>query len=202
MCGTPDLKNAAAIRQRSLYFGHIAAVLGILMWLSAGIVFPAVMALQIEGKFQLSHFLTFFASMAICGLIAAAYPYFLMTTLVMRVYFPALMSQAPVSEDEETRLQAVPSYFSVYLFLSVLVPFAGIALFLVSGVDLRANDVYAVTHKVALSALFVSGVLGFLAILRLSKWIQDDIKALSAAIHPPDVTSNMTEAVDALSSTV
>jgi serine/threonine protein kinase len=201
LSGRSDLNKVAAVRQRSLYYGHIAAVLGTLMWLSSGIVFPGVMRLQIP-DINYWHFLTFFASMAICGLIAAAYPYFLMTFLVTQVYFPALMSQAPVSEEEEGRLQSVPSYFWIYLFISVLVPFAGIALFLLGGVDLKATTPQANWHKAALGALIISGIFGSLAILRLSTWIQNDVKALSAAIHPLDVTSSMTETADALSSTV
>jgi eukaryotic-like serine/threonine-protein kinase len=199
--GLVDPKNTPAIRQRSLYYGHIAAALGTLMWFSSGVVFPAVMKLQLP-SLQGIHFLTFFASMAICGLIAAAYPYFLMTFLVTQVYYPALLHQAPVSEEEEMGLQAVPSYFWIYWSISVLVPFAGIALFFFGGTNLQANDDFVWWHKAAVGALIVSGAFGSIAILRLSKWIQDDVKALSAAIHPLDVTSSMTETADALSSTV
>ena len=100
--------SAQAARQ-ILFFGRFVSLLTLGMWSFAGLVFPVVMNLggQINGVFGFySHF---FMSLALCGIAAAVFPYFLLTALAVRIYFPAVVRHGLVPGPRWRDLPATPS---------------------------------------------------------------------------------------------
>src|SRR5262249_53886263 len=78
------------LRQNCLRLGHLAAGISLALWLVAAPAYP--IALQMEvGDVPASAYLHFVASLTLCGLIAAAYPFFGVSCLSVCSFYPALV---------------------------------------------------------------------------------------------------------------
>ena len=161
-------------RRRSFELGRFVTVLGITEWVIAGVAYPAAMH-GILGSLDAQWYVHFFASLLICGLLAAAYPFFLTTTLSLRAFVPGLMDDAPLNRDDAAQLSRLSAQSAWSLYLAGGVPAAGIMILLTTQ---EANDPHlALTLKI----LSVLGAVGFAFILRLSRSLQSDLDALTAA---------------------
>ena len=81
-----------------------------------------------------------------CGGVAAVYPYFLLTTLVVSVYYPCLVKPSMTDEGFDRRGDRLRRHGERYLYAAAVIPLMAIVL-LVSRSDLdAARDivVYAV----------------------------------------------------------
>jgi hypothetical protein len=115
------------------------------------------------------HFLT---SLVLCGLIAAAYPFFLIGFLASRVFLPSLYAEHVAGPQHITELEALVGRAATYLFIAGGVPALAITLLLTAGLQ-------SATPKFALVALSSVGALGFGAVLLLYRAMQRDSEALS-----------------------
>jgi serine/threonine protein kinase len=195
-------EEAIAMRRRSLSFGHIAAILGSLIWATAGIVFPLAVHLSMdhtEKPVDIFFYLHFLTSMVICGMISAAYPFFALTLLATKYYFPALLPFAPGTDEDDRRLDQLEDQAIWYLPVAFFPPIAGVAIF---AVMMNLNIPIKEEERPALMALVALGGIGFAVAYNLYRRIRAAVADLKAAVHPLDVTSSMTETADALSSTV
>jgi len=85
-----------AVRRRCLKLGNLAAGVSLLAWLLAGLGYP--LSLWLAGtRLPLSADLHFMASLALYGLIASAYPFFAVTFLAVRAFYPALVRSGTTS---------------------------------------------------------------------------------------------------------
>ena len=178
---SPEL--AIAVRLRAIRFGSISAFLGVLLWLTSGITFP----LSIQWMYPEMPgyvYLHFLASMTICGLIAAAYPFFGFTILMTRVFYPALLRVAPGTDADEDCLLRLASRTTPYLLTAGIVPLASMLLVVLTSGE--AN------HQVIL-ALIVSGLAGLVFAYMLYQKIRQDITALLIAVRPLDAANTETE---------
>ena len=191
-----DPHQIALQKVRAVRLGHIAAVSGIVLWLTSGIVFPASIHL-LSGHSSdgwLMIYAHFFASMSICGLIAAAYPFFGMTFLVTHVYYPALLAVDPGDEEEAARLTNLLRHCSFYLWIAGAVPLVGSLMIVLWGDSLQAEKTVAFWAQVV---LVVAGMAGsMLTTFVLFPRIRDDISALVGAIRPLSMNHSGTESVD------
>jgi eukaryotic-like serine/threonine-protein kinase len=176
-----------AARLRLPRIGHLSAGLGILLWLTSGIAFPLLIGL-FGGEVDRDHYFHFFASMMVCGLVAAAYPFFGATYLVTHAYYPALLSRAAGSEADEARLLGLARSSAPYLLVAGGVPLLGTLLMVVSGSD----------QRLFLVLLILAGILGLVGAYLIYQRIRDDIAALVIAVRPVESASTMTETVGGL----
>jgi serine/threonine protein kinase len=179
------LKQRAAIpaaergcaRRFALRLGFYVALLGTTEWLTAGPIFP--LGFHLMGGFVPAEgWIHFFFSMAICGLIAASYPYLLITLLGTRVYFPALLESDAPDESDRKSLQLVGKVSHVFLATSAAVPLLGVLL--ISTMSATAQTA-AGGQQVILSTLSLVGVLGFLLAFWLYRQIHRDLALLDRA---------------------
>lgn len=196
-------EEAIAMRRRSLSFGHIAAILGSIIWATAGVVFPLAIdrCLEHDPKepIDIFFYLHFLTSMVICGMISAAYPFFALTLLATKYYFPALLPCAPGTDVDDEHLKRLEDQSFPYLIAAVAPPAIGLFILILMMVMGKEMGFW---EKSALVGLFVLGAIGYVVALIMYKRIVAAIADLKAAVHPLDVTSSMTETADALSSTV
>lgn len=161
----------AAARQRSLRLSRFVTALGITEWLIAGMAYPIALNSitdGLEAKWQ-AHL---FTSLLVCGLVAAAYPFFLTATLAIRSYLPALMHQESLSRDDLADLRRLSDRSVWSLYLAGGVPAAGIMILLTTQ---EAGDPRS---AFALKVLSLLGAVGFAVTLNLAKSLQSDIEAL------------------------
>ncbi len=178
----PTAEAAAALRERALSLGRITAVVGIALWSVAGIVYPV--AIRLGGADLVWHdFLHFVASLAVGGLIAATYPFFAITWLATRAYYPALLRAGEVNPTdadgaaESRRLVELERMTWRYLVLAASLPMFGVTLMVTLG--------GATGSRLLLAVLSLTSMAGFGLIYLVARAVQRDLSALAEIAAGP-----------------
>lgn len=124
--GTPS----SSARQRALLLGHGIALIGILSWVLAGILYPLLLELMTDAV-NAEGTLHFFASLVLCGLVAAVFPFFSMTEYSLRRIYPGLGGSA--EEADRTTLLRLRQLAGAYLLAAGGVPLLSITLLALTG---------------------------------------------------------------------
>jgi serine/threonine protein kinase len=161
-----------AARLRSLRLSRFVTTLGITEWIVAGMAYPVALHLIVGGLNPISQ-VHFFGSLLICGLLAAAYPFFLTATLTIRSWIPALLRHDWLNADDVARLQRLSNQSAWSLYLAGGVPAVGIMILLTT--QEATDDPHSDFPLRVLSAL---GAVGFAFVLSLSRSLHNDIEAL------------------------
>jgi hypothetical protein len=155
------------LRAFALMIGLYAALLGTVEWFTAGPLFP--LGFHLSGGHVPPHgWLHFFASMTISGLIAAAYPYLLITLLGTRVYFPALLGATAMEASDGKLLARTAVLSQLFLVMAAAIPMLGVTLAAFS----RSAE------QAVLGTMSLVAIIGFLFAFWLYYNIQRDIRRL------------------------
>ncbi len=165
--------NADLIRQRCLNLGNQLALLAATEWLIAGIVYP--IALNQRGAPLTTHlYAHFFLSLALCGAIAAMYPFFLITWISVRAYYPRLLSANLIPVSDVESLRSIHRMTWRYLALAAALPLVGVMLF----VFLTEGQ-----ERWVPGLLSVTGLLGFIFLFAVARSLQNSLSLLAEAIE-------------------
>lgn len=162
----PPLRERAV--HRVLLFGHFVAMVLLLLWSASGAAFPLAIAWGSPLEEGWGFHLHFFTSLAICGLAAIVYPYFLITSLVTRYGVPALVRNEVVAGPAQEDLERLKKLNRVYLALAGLVPLLALLLLAVTGSQ----------QSWALIVASGAGLVGLAAMFWLENQIGLDLEAL------------------------
>jgi hypothetical protein len=155
-----------------LRLGHITAVICVACWLAAGTVWPTTLRIVAgHAPEGLPIYINFVGSFVVCGLIAATYPYFLVTYRVVRVVYPALLGPDGPGPTDGPALRRVARELGVYRVLAAAIPLVAVGLIVALGV----ND----ETRIAVGILAVTGVAGTLMAFVLESRIRADLQALT-----------------------
>jgi serine/threonine protein kinase len=111
-----------------LLFGRFVSMLVLALWTVSGIAFPILVGpAAVEGR-SMSFVMHFFASLAVCGCAAMAYPYFLITAMSTHYFLPAMVRRGALSGPTPADLERVAWYNRLHLALAALVPLLGVML--------------------------------------------------------------------------
>lgn len=161
-------------RLRSLKLSRFVTILGITEWVIAGMAYPTALYL-ITGYLTEVVSVYFFSSLFICGLLAAAYPFFLTATLTIQAYVPALLRGDRLTAGDMRGLDALSEQSARSLYLAGGVPTVGMIIIVATN---EGDDWYG---QSALWVLSILGAIGFGFMLSLSRSLQSDIEALKDA---------------------
>ena len=157
-------------RLRALSLGRITAGVCVACWLVAAIVWPTVLTGIVgppaSGTGLIVHFV---GSFIVCGLMAATYPYILVTFLCVRVVYPALLAKDGPGPTDGAAVRKVMRILDRYRVLAAAIPLAGVGL--ITGIG--------VTNPWAVGILSVTGVAGTLMAFSLERQIRADLAALA-----------------------
>ena len=167
-------ETLAAARARSLNLGHMAAWIGVALWCVAGVAYPVSIHLA-AGTMPASGYMHFFGSLLICGLVAAAYPFFGVTWISLRMVWRCLVFDQLSAVDDRPRLEQLGRRAWGHFRVAMLVPLLGISTLLAMGSEAR----------MALAVFTAGGVAGVLALYPLCREMQDDVAALVEATGDP-----------------
>jgi hypothetical protein len=173
---TPGLDAPALeyLRRHSLDFADRMTWIAVGLWIACGVGGALLFTAQV-GVPPLPMWLLFLQSSFVCGLMAAAYTFFLMTLLVLRSIYPALIDPRR-DHDDEVELAAVSRRSGWYLLMAGGAPLVTMALMFLLGSDDRP----------ALVLLTFAGLVG----LAFSFWaygeIAADVTALIAGGRPAE----------------
>jgi serine/threonine protein kinase len=168
---SPPPDDLARLRRRALRLGTIVAGVCVACWVVAGVIWPVALRLAAgpppDGPAAYVHFVL---SLAVCGLIAGAYPYFLVTFLAVRVLYPAL---GPSPADGPTLLR-VERELGLYRAAATAVPLVAVALLASRGAS----------HPFAVAALSVAGLAGVAVAYVIEGRTRADLAALTDVPTP------------------
>ena len=162
--------------QQVLFFGWFISRLTLVLWSVSGLMFPVLMNMGEPIDGVLGFYSHFFMSLALCGIAAAVFPYFLLTALALRIYFPAIIRNGMVRGPRWHDLKNLKRLNLLHLALSAVVPMLGVLLVSAAGTNERAT------------LMIVSGVgiLGFAGMFALERYIDRNLDALEkVALETP-----------------
>ncbi len=172
----PAVDQLPALRRRTLKLGQLTAVIGIVGWIVAGFVYPASFHLAgIEVK--ASDYVHFMGSMALCGLIAAIYPFFGLTFISIRSLYGAFVQPGAMNKEDGALLEWLNRMTWVYLALAAALPMLGVVLLVSLGPE---------QSRWTLGILCTGGLFGFALAVWLARAIQNDLATLAHVVSPAD----------------
>jgi serine/threonine protein kinase len=163
-------------RVRSLFVGRITAAICVGCWLAAAVVWPTILWLKVgppePGTGLVVHFM---GSFVVCGLMAATYPFFLVTFLCVRVIYPTLLGRSGPGPNDTAALRGLERILVRYRAMAAAIPLAAVGL--LAGIG--------VVNEVAVTILSVTGVVGTLMAFVLEGRIRADLQALAEVPGEP-----------------
>lgn len=126
MPGVPT-ESLFSLRKRALQVSFVTSMICIVEWTLAGLAFP--IAMRAGGvDLGLGDFVHFVGSLALCGLIAAAYPFVGVTAMMVRAIYPPMLDFEDNAEADLKQLELVRSRSWVFFGLGFLVPMLAVLL--------------------------------------------------------------------------
>jgi serine/threonine protein kinase len=162
-------------RARCLRLGTFAAAVCVGCWVVAGFVWPITLeVMAAPPPHRAEVYLHFLTSLAICGLAAAAYPYFVVTFLAVRVLYPSHLGPDGPAAADKAGLWRIGRELGFYQAIATAVPLAAVGLLVWRG----TFDAFAFT------VLIVTGLVSIGVAYLLVGRIRADLAALSEAAEP------------------
>ena len=184
----PHPEPSVQLRARALGLGHLAAMISIAGWVAAAPVYPIAMSLWLDA-FPLSGWFQFVASLTICGLIAAAYPFFIISRVALRTWYPALLALSTGGSDDEAQLVRLTRRAGAYLLVAGGVPLIGLGLLVIAGVTGGGE-------RLVLGIMCGVGLAGLALAFWQYRETQRDVAALMSAALPEETSRVGGDSVD------
>ncbi|MBF6229053.1 serine/threonine protein kinase [Nocardia abscessus] len=172
-----DPQTLQRARRDALLMGDRAVAVAFSLWVLAGLIFP--LALQVStGDISARAIVHFFSSLVVCGAIAVAYPFFLLTFYMVRCIYPLFLRHGDISPADAVWLRGLDRRCNGYLAVAASVPLLAVA-----GVTfLPPSDIPSVIFAVRL--LCVGGILAFVGTYLLFRALEADLRALERVVDP------------------
>jgi hypothetical protein len=155
----------------ALTLGHFMARLALTLWVISGQAYPIGLHLALGDGVTVGTYIHFGLSLALCGMLAGTYPFFLVTMLGVRWFIPELIRREIIRGPRRIDLQKVHRLNRFYLMLTASVPLMGILLILLS-----AQSVVDNRHHLIIAS--ITGLAGFGLMFWLHRVIDEDLLAL------------------------
>ena len=172
-----DAQTLARARQDVLLGADRIAFIVLGAWLLAGVTTPILLQIISGQGLPLSAYVHFFASLAVCGAIAASYPFFLIAFYMVRSIYPMFLQHGDASDADARNLRGLDRRSNFYLAVAASVPLLGVA-----GVTFIAPaDIPSVI--VAVRVVCVGGIIAFIFAYRLFRLLEEDLRALERVVR-------------------
>ncbi|HUG90549.1 MAG TPA: serine/threonine-protein kinase [Planctomycetaceae bacterium] len=159
--------------RRCVALGHTSALIGVTLWAVAGVAYPVSIHLA-AGALNAPAYAHFLASLVLCGLISAAYPFFGASVIALRLLYPQLLGDDVPPPGDIHLLERLDHRASYYLALAVSVPL--VAMLVLAGMSFGS--------RWALIALSGGALVGFAMAYRWFRRLQADLAVLTHALSP------------------
>ncbi|MCE5288601.1 MAG: serine/threonine protein kinase, partial [Nocardiaceae bacterium] len=165
----------ARARSDSLITADRVAAVALGLWLLAGLLFPLTLELS-TGSIDWKAAFHFFASLAVCGSMAVAYPFFMVSFFVVRSLYPELLPYSRDTSGDRQKLASLRRRSVVYLCVAASVPLVG-----VTGLSfIPVADLPEMVLSVRI--LSIGGILAFIAAYYLFRQTEEDLSALQRVV--------------------
>lgn len=178
-----DEERLRWLRRRCLRMGHFGAMIGVVEWTVAGIAYPVALYLFAPVTMNWQSYVHFFPSLILCGLIVAAYPFFLVTWVMIRMVYPPLLQANLTEIDDSFELDLLSRRSTLYLWMAMSVPLLSVAMLVLIGPEQTgAPGTGRSFARIAMGILSFGGLLGVGLAFWLYRQLQGHIEALRPAV--------------------
>ncbi len=169
----------AQARSATLLLGDRTVVVVFSLWALAAITFPIIIELE-TGEVTVQVLVHFLFSLLVCGAMAVAYPFFLVTFYVMRCLYPIFLRHGDFGAAEALALRRLARRCTTYLAVVASVPLLAVA-----GVTfLPPQDIPGVIEVVRV--LCVGAIIAFLIAYIVFRALEKDLRALERVVEPTE----------------
>ncbi|MFC7451352.1 serine/threonine-protein kinase [Rhodococcus daqingensis] len=172
---TFDASALARARTDTLLLGDRVVVLFFAAWWIATAVNLIAMRIA-AGAVPRGSYVHFLASTVVCGAIAVAYPFFLVSFYVVRCLYPVLLPHGIISGDDARRLRGLDRRSTRYLAVAASVPLVAIA----GATFLPAAELGAIV--VPIRVLCLGAIAAFIAAYWMFRQLEQDLRALERVV--------------------
>lgn len=159
------------LRRRCLLIGHYVATISISLWAVAGLAYP--LSMRIAGvPIEWSENLHFLVSLVLCGLIAASFPFFVITFASTRLWYPALLRSGAIVPGDLAAVERLDRIMWRYLLTAASVPMLSVTALVL----IRSQN------RLVMGILAAGGLVGFSIAFWLYRTIQRNLAALVPAL--------------------
>ncbi|MEU2034437.1 protein kinase domain-containing protein [Nocardia amamiensis] len=164
-------RTLARARANTLQLGTRCVLTCFALWAISGVVVPV--SVQLSGnQITAASYVHFFINQLVCGAIAMAYPYFLVTFYAVRSVYPMFLPHGGLGAEDARRLRQLDAGSTYFLAVAAAVPLLGVA-----GVTfIPSEDIPAVIMP--LRVLCVGSALAFVGVYWLFRMLEKDLAAL------------------------
>ncbi|MEV6338686.1 serine/threonine-protein kinase [Nocardia vinacea] len=175
-----DPQTLQRARADALALSERIVVVAVSLWTVSGITFPISLQLA-AGQIPANAVVHFLVSLAVCGGIAVAYPFFLVTFYLVRSIYPVFLQHGDISTADVEWLRRLDQRCTGYLAIAASVPLLSVA----GATLLPPTDIPAVI--VAVRVVCIGGIVAFVAAYLLFRALEADLGALERVIDPSGV---------------
>ncbi|WP_280236893.1 serine/threonine-protein kinase [Nocardia cyriacigeorgica] len=170
-----DAKTLARARSDTLQLASRNVLTCFVLWAITGVAVP--MSVQLSGShISAESSAHFFLTQIVCGAIAMAYPYFLVSFYAVRCLYPAFLPLGGLTAEDSAQLRALDRRSTYFLTIAAAVPLLGAA-----GVTfIPPADIPSVI--VPLRVLCFGGALAFVGVYWLFRMLERDLAALERIV--------------------
>ncbi len=159
------------LRGRCLKLGGVASLVGLILWMIAAPAYPILLQF-LRGSVPMAIYGHFLASLTLCGLIAAAYPFFGVSLIAVRCLYPRLIQLDALTAADLTSLKRLARTTWLHLFLAAAVPMLAVLILAVADLN----------RPFALMVLAFGGTVGFAVAVCAFRLLQQDLQVLMKAV--------------------
>ena len=175
-----DPELSRRLRRRCLELGWLVALVSLVEWGIAACAYPISLRL-VNAQLPTSAMLRFFFSLLLCGLVAASYPFFVVTLFSLRSLYPVfLLADFDQAAADAPLLRKTQRRNSVYLVVAALGPLLAIAALVAD--SLINDDVLPASAEKSMAIFSIVGLLGLPCLFWLSHLIRQDVTTLSGIV--------------------
>ncbi len=168
------------LRHRCLDLGRLMAMISVVEWSTAACVYPISLRL-VHAEMPPPPCSAFSFRCLLCGLVAAAYPFFVITFFSLKSTYPVyLLADLEGASADAPLLKQVNQRNSIYLAVAALAPFLGIAALIAD--SLINENVLPPGAEQSMAVFSAVGLLGLPCLFWLSHSIRGDLATLTDVI--------------------
>ncbi|WP_444980065.1 serine/threonine-protein kinase [Nocardia acidivorans] len=172
-----DADTLRQARADVLLAGERISLIVFTLWLVSAVTFPIALRLA-TGEIPTRGMVHFVVSLVVCGAIAVAYPFFLVTFYLVRCIYPIFLRHGDISAEDAVWLHRLGHRCTTYLAVAASIPLLAVA-----GVTfLPPEDIPRVI--VAVRVLSVGGIVAFVAVYIMFRALEADLSALERVVAP------------------
>jgi serine/threonine protein kinase len=164
-----EAENLRTARRHGLLLGHYTAMIGIALWILAGLTYPIAIHVA-AGEMPASAYVHFWGSLTLCGFVAAAYPFFLITCFSLRIVYPLLSKGNAYASEDRTVFQRLDRLSWRYFLCAAAVPMCSVAV--LSLIDTGS--------RLALGVFGFGGLMGFVLVALIFRKLQGTLGSLAS----------------------